>query len=263
MGLRFQSAAEIEALPDTQIESSWEVIMPSINLLDPIGSMSGYDGSLWDKIKTFGSNWFSAYTPIVEEIVFGVTNFKTNTRRVRTGWCNVPEDIQNYHDVSITFFVSAGMLTQYYLSAWRQLVFNAEGEYYYPMSVYKKNIEVFFYGPGNIGLQSLATVHFTLQGCFPASQQPFQLMYKDDPKRLRISANFKVDKVVYDYSTTKKAVIEELVTSPTEIVDKTINSLNNLLGAGSSQYNVEGTYGFTTSNNESNPITDTLSNFSF
>ena len=55
-------------------------------------SLSG----IWDNVTGAVSNAYNAYTPIVEEIVFGVRNFGTNSRRVRTGWCNVPDDIQNY-----------------------------------------------------------------------------------------------------------------------------------------------------------------------
>jgi len=250
MALRFQSQSQIEALPDDAIDSSWECIMPSLDLVNPLGNIakdsnSGFFSSLVSSIGSF----FSSYQPIVEEIVFGVTNFKTNTRRVRTMWCNVPEDIENYNECTITFFVSSGMLTQYYLSAWRQLVYNSEGEYYYPMSVYKKNIEVFVYGPGNIGTQTTSVAHFTLKGCFPASQEKFRLQYKDEPQRLRITQTFKVDKVVYDTSTAKKAIAMELISSPTSLVDKAITTISNskipfIGGGGASEYSAADIYGY-------------------
>lgn len=240
--LRFQSQSQVSALPDEAIDNSWEVLMPSISLTDPIGQNSSGSNGILSSIWNGVGNFLSSYTPVVEEITFGVTSFKTNTRRIRTMWCNVPEDINNYDEAMITFFCSAGMLTQYYLSAWRQLVYNAEGEYFYPMSMYKKNIEVWLYGPGNIGIGGAATMHFTLQGCFPYKQQVFKLQYKDDPQRLRITANFKVDKVVYEVSAAKKAIAEELITSPTGLVDKALSTLSSYVDG--STYSVENTYGF-------------------
>lgn len=238
MSLRFQSAAQVEALPDEAINSTFEVLMPKIDIANPYSSIAG-GGALGGLMNMFTSG-LTSYQPVVEEIVFGVTNFKTNTRRVRTMWCNVPEDIQNYHDASITFFVSANMLTQYYLAAWRSLVYNEEGEYYNPMSVYKKNIEVFVYGPGNIGISGLAAAHFTLKGCWPASQDNYRFEYKDDPERMRITAQFKVDKVVYNGTTATTAMVTELVTSPTSIVDKAITTLFN----EGSNYSTFDTYGY-------------------
>lgn len=247
--LRFQSALSINALPDEAIDSAWEVVMPKIDIANPYSGIST-NASLLTKF----TSGLTSYQPIVESISFGVTNFKTQTRRVRTMWCNVPEDIENYHDVNITMFCSANMLTQYYLSAWRQLVYNSEGEYYNPMSIYKKNIEVYIYGPGNVSLDVVgitAAAHFTLQGCFPANQQNYQLEYRDDPQRLRITATFKVDKVVYDGSSANKAMITELVTSPTSVVDKALTTLTN----SSSNYSTTDVYGYAgQSEGSANPL---------
>lgn len=242
MALRFQTAMQVEALPDEAIDSTFECIMPKIDIANPYSSIAG--GGL---LSMFSSS-LTSYQPIVEEIVFGVTNFKTNTRRVRTMWCNVPEDIENYHDASITFFVSANMLTQYYLAAWRSLVYNEEGEYYNPMSVYKKNIEVFIYGPGNVNIPGIAAAHFTLKGCWPATQDNYRLEYKDDPQRMRITAQFKVDKVMYNGMTAKTAMLSELVTSPTSILDKATTMLFN----ESSNYSTYDTYGYTGIENDIN-----------
>lgn len=238
MSLRFQSQMEVSGLPDEAINSTWEVLMPKIDISDPYSSIAG-NGGIGAVMSLFTSS-LTTYQPVVEQISFGVTNFKPQTRRVRTMWCNVPEDIENYHDVNITMFCSAGMLTQYYMAAWRSLVYNAEGEYYNPMSVYKKNIEVFIYGPGNVGITGLAMAHFTLQGCWPVSQDDYKLEYSDNPKRLTITAKFKVDKVVYAGSEANKAMVTELITSPTSIVDKAITTLFN----ESSNYNVYDTYGY-------------------
>jgi len=231
--LRFQSQTQISALPDEMIDSTWEVIMPTIDITNP---ESTDNSGILSRLKSS----LTTYTPIVEEITFGTTNFKTNTRRVRTNWCNVAEDIENYHEANITMFCSAGMLAQYYLSAWKQLVYNSEGEYYNPMSMYKKNIEVFFYGPGNIGIGAAAAAHFTLQGCFPSMQDRFRLSYKDNPQRLMLTQTFKVDKVVYDASYAMQSIAAELITSPTSIVDKAMT----VLGGSSSEYNVEDVYGY-------------------
>ena len=238
MALRFQTAPQVQALPDEAIDSTFECIMPKIDIANPYGNLAS-NGALGAVMNMFTSA-LTTYQPIVEEIVFGVTNFKTNTRRVRTMWCNVPEDIQNYHDASITFFVSANMLTQYYLAAWRSLVYNEEGEYYNPMSVYKKNIEVFVYGPGNIGISGIAAAHFTLKGCWPATQDNYRFEYKDEPQRMRITAQFKVDKVVYNGMTARTAMVAELATSPTSILDKATTLLFN----ESSNYSTFDTYGY-------------------
>lgn len=249
MALRFQSAVQISALPDEAIDSTFEVILPKIDIANPYSSAG--TGSGIGAVMSMFTSGLTSYQPIVEEIVFGVTNFKANTRRIRTMWCNVPEDIQNYHDASITFFVSANMLTQYYLAAWRSLVYNEEGEYYNPMSVYKKNIEVFVYGPGNVGIPGIAAAHFTLQGCWPVSQDNYRFEYKDSPQRMRITAQFKVDKVIYNGATATTAMISELVTSPTSILDKATTALFN----ESSNYNVYDTYGYDGIENDLNART--------
>jgi hypothetical protein len=235
MSLRFQSAIQVAALPDEQIDNQFEVIMPTLNLVD-------YDAN--ESICNSNTGLISptgifTYTPIVEEITFGTRNFKTATRRVRTGWCNLPDDTENWKDVSITMFCSAGMLTQYYLNAWKALVFNTNGEYFNPMKVYKKNIEVFIYGPGNVGVQTLATGHYTLVGCFPYDQDNYKLRYSGDPKRITLTQRFKVDRVMFESTCAKKAVIEELVTSPLSLMDKAVNIVMDNSG---STYNTTKTY---------------------
>lgn len=218
--LRFQSAVQVEALPDESIDNQFEVVMPTLSL---ISSPQDTNANSWTSVMGIANNLgLTSYTPIVEQITFGVRNYKTNTRRVRTGWCNVPEDIENYHDASITMFVSSGMLTQYYLNAWKRLIFDDQGEYYNPMSVYKKNIHVYFYGPGNVGL---AAAHYVLKGCFPYRQDDYKLAYTENPKRLTITANFKIDKVVAMSSYKTTAMAAELITSPTGIVDRVTSSL--------------------------------------
>ena len=234
MSLRFQCALMIENLPDEQLENSFEVIMPNLSLNPETFSgnsiLANLANTIVDKV--------SGYQPIVESIVFGVRNFGNATRRVRTGWCNIPDDILNYQDVSITMFCSSGMLTQYYLEAWKSLIFNQEGEFYYPMCHYKKNIEVFFFGPGNIGAVVPPVAHYTLQGCYPSKQEPYKLQYDSNPKRLRISCTFKIDRVVYNETLKNSSILQETVTSPTSILDKAIT----MLSPGVSSYDITKTY---------------------
>lgn len=221
--LRFQSQLQVSALADEAIDSSFEVVMPTLSLYNN-GPMDDTWGTLMGLTNNLG---ITSYTPIVEQITFGMRNFKTNTRRVRTGWCNVPEDIDNYHDVVITMFCSTGMLTQYYLNAWKRLMFDSNGEYYNPMTVYKKNIHLYIHGAGNIGVSAMGTssAHYILKGCFPYRQDDYKYQYSDNPKRVTITANFKVDKVVMDTSYKTAALAVETITSPTSIVDRATSAL--------------------------------------
>lgn len=244
MSLRFASQLAIDNLPDEQLSDQFEVIMPELDI-------SGTDAAgLSFGVLGLDFNLY-AYRPIVEEIVFGQMNFTTDTRRIRTGWYNVPKDIESFHDCKINLFCSANMAAQYYIDAWKALIFNKEGEYYYPGDHYKKNIDIFIYGPGGTGGignilaragvnmdQITPRCHYTLQGCFPTSQDDYALAYTDDPKRFRLAVNFKVDNIVRDMSTQRAAVRNEFISSPTSILDKALSSMNS-----SSEYNIEETYG--------------------
>lgn len=242
--LRFQSQLQIDSLPDEQIENQFEVIMPTLYLNDD-NARQALDGKwttvsgIWNNIKSAASNALYSYTPIVEEITFGVRNFGTNTRRVRTGWCNVPDDIQNYTDVNITFFCSSGMLVQYYLESWKKLIFDDAGEYYNPMRMYKKDIEVYFTGPGAINTSWTSSAHYSLKGCFPYEQDTYKLAYTNDPKRLTLTARFKMDKIVFDSDMKTKAIVTELATSPLSIAGK---ALDGLLGPGDTRSNITDIY---------------------
>lgn len=255
MSLRFTSQLCIDNLPDEQLNNQFEVIMPSIDIVpksdkeeNTITKLANKQsksntiaGKLQDKVSGFFSNTIYAYSPIVEEITFGYKNFKVDTRRVRTGWFGVPSDIERFHEVKITMFCPASMETQYYLEAWRRLIFNEAGEFYHPFSNYKKNIEIYIKGPGNqskVGsLLGAQDCHITLQGCFPYLEKDFEFEYTDDPKRFRILATFNVDNVKVDNSATKKAIIEGMITSPTSMLDKVLS------GEGTSTYSIGDTYG--------------------
>lgn len=243
--LRFQTGLQVDYIADEATDDRFEVIMPKLDLLNYSANRASCNcscsslsfGTLWDKFSSIVG--LSSYQPIVEEISFRPLAFKSETRRVRTGYYNVPSDIEPYGDVSITMFCDANMLTQYYLSAWRAVMFNQSGEFYYPASLYKKNIDVYIYGPGNIQAEVLATCHFILMGCFPSSQENYKLKYSMDPKRLTITQTFKVDKVVFDDVNAYSSIIQNTVTSPSTLVDRAIT---NLLTNGGTAYSINNVY---------------------
>jgi len=242
MSLRFTSQLNIDNLPDEQLNDQFEVIMPELDLTyvprnNTIEANSGR--SFWSSITGM------KYRPIVEEITFGFKNFTTDTRRIRTGWYNVPRDIESYHDVKLTMFCPSTMETQHYLEAWRRLMFNDAGEYYNSFRLYKKNIEVIVYGPGGSGVvgNGLGLLNnylntqsrYTLQGCFPYKEQDFELQYTDDPKRMRILAWFKVDNIKTE---TPKSSAGSLISSPSAMIGNVLSGLTS-----ESEYDISATYG--------------------
>lgn len=243
--LRFQTGLQVDYIADEATDDRFEVIMPKLDLLNYSSNRASCNcscsslslGSLWDKFSSIVG--LTSYQPIVEDITFKPLAFKSETRRVRTGYYNVPSDIEPYGDVSITMFCDANMLTQYYLSAWRAVMFNQTGEFYYPASLYKKNIDVYIYGPGNIQAEVLATCHFILMGCYPSSQDNYKFRYSMDPKRLTITQTFKVDKVVFDDVNAYSSIIQNTVTSPSSLVDRAIT---NLLTNGGTAYSINNVY---------------------
>ena len=237
--LRFASQLAVDNLPDEQLTDQFEVIMPELAIM-PIDEIPIEDQGTISRIANGVGGFFSKYRPIVEQITFSQMAFETETRRIRTGWYNVPKDIKQWSDVKIVMFCSASMTTQHYLDAWKSLMFNKRGEYYYPGARYKKNIEVFVYGSGGTGLVGTVTPknHWTLVGCFPSEQEDYQLEYTDDPKRFRIQATFKVDNIIKDTSATRSTVISEMVTSPTELFDRGLSALSS-----NSTYTINEAYG--------------------
>ena len=227
MTLRLQSTlTAVDNISDPQIESAFEVVMPTLK----IGELSASTKSTLANLS-FGNVLSELagkdYTPIVEKITFGTLSFGSADRRVRTGWLNVPDDIKNYPEVSITMYCSNGMLTQYYLESWKRLVFNPDGEYYNQANVYKRNIEVYFYGTGNVGAGMPLAAHYTLVGCFPTQQENYTLQYSGAPKRLVLTQKFRMDKIIYDMSLMKSSIIEELAGAPLTIADRAISSLSD------------------------------------
>lgn len=237
MTLRLQSQLTIDSLADPQLKSAFEVVMPTLK----IGELSASTKSTLSKLN-FGNVLSELagkdYTPIVEEIKFGTMSFGSAARRVRTGWLNLPDDIKNYPDVRISMYCSNAMLTQYYLESWKRLVFNPDGEYYNQANVYKRNIEVYFYGTGNVGVGMPLAAHYTLVGCFPTQQQEYALKYSGSPERLTIVANFKMDKIKFDMNLMKSSIIEELAGAPLSVADKLLSAVSD----APSKYILNNTY---------------------
>lgn len=242
---RFQSALQVDYIADCATDDRFEVIMPKLDLVDydknrescNCGCSALSLGSLWDKFSSVVG--LTSYQPIVEEVNFRPLTFKSETRRVRTGFYNLASDIEPYNDVVITMFCEANMLSQYYLEAWRSMIFNFDGEFYYPGTVYKKNIEVYVYGPGNLQSENLATYHFTLMGCYPNTQENFKFKYSMTPNRLVITQSFKVDKICFDGDKAYSSITENTITSPSSLVDKAIN---NLLVNNTDNYSIDKVY---------------------
>lgn len=226
MTLRLQSQLTIDSISDPQTEAGFEVVMPTLKI-GSVSKSTKADSTSLDFGNIISELTGRDYTPIVEEIKFGTMSFGSTPRRVRTGWLNVPDDIQNYQDVSITMYCSNGMLTQYYLESWKRLVFNPNGEYYNQANVYKRNIEIYFYGTGNINAGMPVAAHYTLVGCFPTQQQAYTLKYSGAPQRLRLTQTFKMDKILFDMSCAKSSMIEEIVGAPLTVADRAISALSS------------------------------------
>lgn len=226
-GLRFASHLAIDNLSDEQRNDRFEVIMPNLRELaatrDSQNNATVSELSTWSKIWTTLSA--ENYDPIVEEIVFPVRNFVTETRRVRTGWINLPKDLENPNEITLTFFCEQNMMIQHYLDTWKSLIYNERGEYYNSFTVYKKNITVLIYGPNTVlnGIPGMNIVDvggallyskYTLHGCFPKMQEPYKLEYSADPKRFRLLAKFVVDKVTCDFSNAGQSTAVDLLSNP-------------------------------------------------
>lgn len=250
MGLRFASQLMVDNLPDEQLTDQFEVIMPELDLLSREANSGWSVNNDHPGYSDFlDRNGFYKYRPIVEEITFGQLKFGNKPNRIRTGWYVVPDDIQQFEDVTISMFCSSAMTAQYYLDAWRDLIFNPEGEYYYPGNHYKKNIDILIYGPGGTGLSAISSLssvvgeelvpssHYTLCGCWPASQDTYKLKYENDPQRFRIMATFKVDKVKKDRRVMTAAIRNELLASPTSVLDSALSSFNS-----STEYDITNVY---------------------
>ena len=140
--------------------------------------------------------------------------------------------------ITMKKYCSVGMLTQYYLETWKNLVFNQDGEYYNQANFYKRNIEVYFYGVGNVGQGLPLAAHYTLVGCFPTKQSPYKLRYSSSPKRLVLTQSFKMDKILFDMSLYKSSMITELVSAPLAVGERALVAAEG----GTSKYILNNTY---------------------
>lgn len=266
MGLRFTSQLLVDQIPDEQLEDRWEVIMPTLNLNTPYiassSASSAEEEGFWNKTKQAAKNLGNSlgdiltgqtYCPIVEEITFKPQGFKNEARRVRTQYINVPGDIEAPYEINICMYCPGSMLTQYYIEAWKRLVYNPYGEYYNQQNVYKKNIEVYFEAPfslpnagtlvgSNAADSRMCSCHFTLHGCYPTVQDVFKLTYASNPKRLRIVQKFMCDRITLENNLKTAGIIESIASLGTNAVDGLLTQLSTHTSA----FNQNNVYNFDT-----------------
>lgn len=201
MSLRFRTQLQVDMMPDEQVDNRWEVVMPKMNL--QLGELRVYP-----------------YYPIVESIHFAPLGFKNSANvRAVTTYYNIPIDKEDAKEANITFFCDTGMLIQYYIQTWKDLMFNQEHEFYYYPWQYKRDIYVLFYGYGG----TTPTAKYILKGCYPITQSDFELQYSRDPKRLRITQKFNVDRVITDTKTMTKSLVNTYLSgNPLGILSDTI-----------------------------------------
>lgn len=244
--LRFQSQLSIDNLPDEQLDSRWECVMPYINLDTGAGGIP--------------------YCPVVEEISFNPSGFENEEFRVGTRYFNLPSDRKSFGECSITLFCEQGMLPVYYLQSWRNLIFDPVHQYYYcnnrnidskkgldilssngfgamatigrsgqinATSNWKKDIEIYFYGVGN----TAPIAHATLYNSYPVSEQSYKLEYKVEPQRFRITCNFRYDNLVWDSSYRNMAIISSLLGGNPlgTLMDQGLTGISKLLANGYSE----------------------------
>lgn len=254
MSFKFQTAVQVENIADEQNDAAFEVIMPEMDLYKLFPKTSNTtttenktDVNASDKTENSDSKPKTKYwSPIVEEISFTPRSFKTTTGRIRSQWLNFVADLENMQNARITMFCSQNMLTEYYLLAWNNLIYNQEGEYFNGVNYYKRDIEVYLHGSAISSLTSvvvnddhtMATARFTLKGAFPIKQDSFKLKYSKDPKRLTISADFVYDRLVPDEKLAKSAIWSETIST------LGLSNLSDWIfgGNGTNKYNISDNY---------------------
>lgn len=214
--LTFNGPSALLYLPDEAIESTFEVLMPSLDL-STINGVQEQDDMSWDgntstwnnlkKIgKSFGTKLLTSryYTPIVEAINFApLQKFKNESSRIRDMYVSAPVDQEKPDDAKITLFCSSAMTAYYYLSCWHNLIYDRKNECYNAASDYKRNIIVYYYGHDD-----LVTAEFTLEGCFPVDFPKLDLNY-DKTQRITLQATFNVDRVVQNDNVKVVATTKE------------------------------------------------------
>lgn len=234
--IRFQSQVSIDNLPDEQIDSKWECVLPTISLDSSVGGID--------------------YTPIVEEITFRGTSFSNEEFRIATRFYNAPSDRESFGECIMTLYCEQGMLPVYYLRSWRNLIFDPLHQFYYcnitensalnvlssnvknsnqrmsnnqinATSNWKKNIEIYFYGVGSV----TPIAHATLYNAYPVSQGDYSLQYSLQPKRFRINCTFRYDNVIWDSSYRNSAIISSLLAGNPigTLMDQGLNALSNTI----------------------------------
>lgn len=243
MSFKFRSQLQIDLIPDEALANRFEVDMPTMYITDRSKRVDEKDVTENQQFRNdYGiSKLGYPYSPIVEEISFAPRGFSTSPQRVRTGWYKVPTDVEEIKDVTMTFFVSQGMLTQYYLTEWKKLIFNTEGEYYYPGWVYKKNIKVTFWGASTVVPVAL----MYLEGAFPKTQEDYKLSYNQFNQRLTLTAVFSVDNIKIKTSYIYPACASEIISGPVGAIgDIARNGLSSILGT-SEEYDILTQFGST------------------
>lgn len=214
--LKFNGPSSLLYLPDEAIESTFEVLMPSLDLsqVNGVKEQKGFglkkEASLMDNLKsigkTLGTNLLTNryYTPIVEAIDFEpLQKFKTENTRVRDMYMTAPVDQEKPADAKITLFCSSALTAYYYLACWHNLIYDRKNECYNAAGEYKRNIIVYYYGHDDI-----ATAEFTLKGCFPKDFPRFGLNY-EKPERLQMTVTFNVDRIVQNDKVKTVALTKE------------------------------------------------------
>lgn len=237
MSIRFRSQLNIDLMPDEQLDNRWEVMMPMLKI--PMSE------SEFPKVGVTDYSGYP-YMPTVEAIHFSPLGFKSTTNnRAVTNFYNVPSDKEDSRDTNITMYCDTGMIVQYYLAVWKKMVYNVEHEFYYQPWQYKKDIEVYFYGAGSV----MPSAHFTLKGCYPTVQSDFELQYSRDPKRLRITQKFNVDRVSVDTKLAAWGALSTLTNgNPLGVLsDIGLSGLYTTVGVGSGSmeaaYNADSSLG--------------------
>lgn len=179
MSMKFRSQLQVDNIDDPFIANLWEVILPELDISMYVNSSI--------------SNNTAKYAPIVEEITFAPLGFENSTDiRAITTYYNIPLDKKDAKEANISLYCENDMKAQYYLKAWREMMFNEEHEFYYEPWQYKRDIIVNFYGLSS----ETPVIQYYLKGAYPILQDDITLKYSRTPNRFIITQKFNVDRVI-------------------------------------------------------------------
>lgn len=208
MSTRFRSQLNVDNIQDPFIGNLWEVIMPELNI----------------SYFVPGNN---KYRPIVEEITFAPLGFEnSNNIRAITTYYNVPVDKQDAKEANITMYCENDMKAQYYIEAWREMIFNREHEFYYSPWQYKRDIIISMYSHS----ETTPVLQYFLKGCYPLLQQDITLKYSRTPDRLTMTQKFNVDRVSIKPYTAMGT--SSSLTTTINAITGTINAVQNIAKTG-------------------------------